>query len=141
MKTIIISIFLLFSISLYGQTCDAFYVPTDKTLLVTYQNLSPFGFYFGGLVKTTSSQTFIYSTPTSIINRIGFTLNYRNKVSLMAGVNSKKLTYNTQLLPDFWVRFNPLRTILKVQKGPDFSFAVGYSEKVNLGVGISLNFW
>jgi len=141
MKTIITTIFLLITSNTYAQTCDVLYIPQQKSMLVTYQNLSPFGFYLGGYLKTTSSEPFIYTTPTTIINRLGLTLNYRNKISLIAGVNAKKLTYNTQISPDFWIRINPLRTILKVEKGPDFSVAIGYSDKVNLGVGISLNFW
>ena len=124
-----------------AQTTDVLYVPSQKTILVTYNNYSPIGFYFGGYIVSSISDTYIYTTPLSVLNRAGINLNYENKLSLMVGVFTTKNESSLNLNHDIWVKINPLRTIFKVKKGPDFSFAINYSDKIRYGLGLSLNFW
>ena len=86
MKTIFLILILFISISVHSQTTDILYVPSQKSLLLTYTNNSALGFYIGGYYKTSFPQPYIYTTPVSIINRGGVNITYKNRLSLMGGV-------------------------------------------------------
>lgn len=141
MKTIIISIFLFLTIKGFSQTTDVLYVPSQKSLIVTYNNYSSIGFYVGGYVVTQVSNSYIYTTPLSILNRAGLNLTYKNRFSLMGGASIKNTQDSIHLKPDIWVKINPMRIIFKTEKGFDFSLGLNYSDKLRYGVGLSLNFW
>ncbi len=141
MKTIFFIIFILtFQIS-YSQTSDLLYVPEDKSLIVTYNNNSGVGFYVGGSFITYFSQQFVYTRPVAIINRLGLNLTYKNKTSVLLGASINKNFDLLDLQPEMWLKINPLRIILKTPKGFDLSFAVGYSQDIKYGLGMSINYW
>ena len=119
MKTIFFTLFLFISISVHSQTTDILYVPSQKSLLLTYTNNSALGFYIGGYYKTSFPQPYIYTTPVSIINRGGVNITYKNRLSLMGGVFIKNYQDSIHLSPDIWIKINPLKSILKTNKGFD----------------------
>jgi len=138
MKTTIISIFLVLSMNCFSQTTDLLYIPKQKSLILTYSNYSPIGFYIGGYFITNFPQPYIYTTPISIINRAGINLNFNNKVSLMGGFFIESYSDSLSLKPDVWIKINPLRTILKTDRGFDFSLGVNYMKGFRYAVGLSI---
>ena len=142
MKTIITSIFLLFCFSLKSQTSDILYIPSQKSLLVTYNNYhSPLGFYAGGYYRTTFPQPYIYTTPVSFINRIGINVNvYKNSIGVMGGTYVQTFRDSLSFKPDIWIKVNPLRFLLKTNRGFDFSIGLNYMEEFRMGIGLSIPF-
>jgi len=141
MKTIIISIFLLFvGVSVKGQTTDIMYVPTQKSLVATYNsNYTPIGFYVGGYFTSTFPQPFVYTTPLSILNRVGLSFS-NGQVGLMTGMFVKSYVDSLLINPDFWLKVHPLRIITKTKTGFDFTVGLNYSEEFRIGVGLSIPF-
>jgi len=143
MKTIIISIFLLFTgLSVKSQTTDLMYVPDQKSLVATYNsNYTPIGFYVGGYYKTSFPHPYVYTTPVSFINRMGLNVNvYKNSIALMGGAYVQSFRDRLDFKPDIWIKVNPLRFLLKTNRGFDFSVGVNYMEEFRLGVGLSIPF-
>jgi len=138
MKTILISILLIFSSQIFCQSTDILYVPSQKSLIATYKGYSPLGFYVGGYFKTTFPQPYIYTTPLTIINRVGVNLNADNKLSLMGGFFIESFVDSLSVKPDIWVKVNPLRCILKTERGFDFSVAINYMKDFRYAVGLSI---
>ena len=68
MKTTLTIIFLLLSITVNAQQVDALYVPSQKSLVASY-NYKQIGLYIGGYYATTFPYPYIYTTPLTIINR------------------------------------------------------------------------
>ncbi len=141
MKTIIISIFLLFvGVSVKGQTTDIMYVPTQKSLVATYNsNYTPIGFYVGGCFTSSYPQPFVYTTPLSILNRVGLSFS-NGQVGLMTGMFVKSYVDSLSINPDFWLKVHPLRIITKTKTGFDFTVGLNYSEEFRIGVGLSIPF-
>ena len=142
MKTTLIFILLFFVTSTYSQTNDVLYVPSQKTLVFTYNsNFQPLGFYVGGYYKTTFPYPYVYTTPVSFINRLGVNVNvYGNSVSLMGGVFVENFRDSLNFKPDIWIRINPLRTLLKTKQGFDFSIGINYMDEFRYAVGLSIPF-
>ena len=141
MKTITTSIFFIFMVtSIKSQTTDLMYVPEQKSLVVTYNsNYSPIGFYIGGYYTSYFPQPYIYTTPLSIMNRIGFSFS-NGQVGLMVGAQVKSYVDSLALGPDIWFKVHPLRLLLKTKREPDFTVGINYGDKVRYGVGLSIPF-
>lgn len=138
MKTTLTSIFILICFFGKSQNSDVMYVPDQKTLVVSYNNLSPIGFYAGGYFRTSFPYPYIYTTPLSIINRVGLNIiNERSTFSVMGGAFLESFQDSLGLKPDIWVKIYPLRMITKA-KGFDFVFGVNYMDGFRYGVGISI---
>ena len=138
MKTTITTILLFICLFGKSQTSDIMYVTGQQTLVVTYNsNYSPIGFYVGGYLMTTFPQPFIYTTPVSIINRLGMSIT-NHKVSVMGGAFIKNYINNLSLTPDVWVKIYPLRIITNTTKGVDFTLGVNYMDGIRYGVGVSI---
>jgi len=140
MKTTI-TFFLLFLCSVAkSQVTDILWVPDQKSLVVSQRpDYSIVGWYIGGYYTTTFPAPFIYTTPFSIINRIG--LNYvgpDNKVSVMLGTYIASKDNYLGFKPDVWVKVYPLRILLNNDKGFDFSVGMNYMDGVRGAVGISI---
>jgi hypothetical protein len=140
MKTTITSIFLLFLFTVKGQNCDVFVMPTQNTLVVSYNNSTPIGFYFGGFYNFNA---FVPRYPqtsfVSRINRVGINLiDSKSTFSIMGGAFIETLPDTVIIKPDFWFKIYPLRTILNKPKGMDLVFAFNYNGKTNYGVGLSI---
>ena len=140
MKTIFISIFILLAVKCFSQICDILYVPNQKSLVATYKGRTPLGFYMGGYFRSSFPQPYIYTTPITFINRLGVNFNYQNKVSLMGGFFVENFVDSLSLKPDIWIKVNPLRTLLKTDKGFDFSVGVNYMKGFRYAVGLSIPF-
>lgn len=141
MKTIYISIFLLFVVTtVKSQSSDLMYVPDQKSLVASYNNTyTPIGFYLGGYFTTSLPQPYIYTTPLSIINRIGLSFS-TGQISVMGGAFVKSYVDSLAMKPDIWIKIYPLRILTKTKKGFDFTFGVNYMDKFRYGVGLSIPF-
>jgi hypothetical protein len=139
MKTIIISIFLLsMGLSVKSQTTDLMYVPDQKSLVATYNsNYSPIGFYVGGYFTTSFPQPYIYTTPMSIMNRIGLSFS-NGQVGVMLGANLKSYVDSLSMSPDIWFKVYPLRLITKTKRGFDFTVGINCGDKLSYGIGLSI---
>jgi hypothetical protein len=141
MKTTITLFLILVCSVLYGQTSDVMYVPNDKSIVATYyNNYTGLGFYMGGYITTSFPHPYIYTTPQSRVNRVGVGFTCNNKVSVMGGVFLENFIEDKELQPDVWVKIYPLRIILDVKEGPDFTLGVNYMNGINYGVGLSIPF-
>jgi hypothetical protein len=141
MKTIIISIFLLFTgLSVKSQTTDLMYVPDQKSLVATYNsNYTPIGFYVGGYYTSYFPQPYIYTTPLSIMNRVGLSFS-NGQVGLMTGMYVKSYVDSLSINPDFWLKVHPLRLLTKTKRGFDFTVGLNYTNEFRYGVGLSIPF-
>jgi hypothetical protein len=138
MKTTLTFILFFICSLVNGQTSDVMYVPNDKSAVVTYNNnYNGLGFYVGGYITTSFPQPYIYTTPQSRMNRAGISLT-NHKVSVMGGVFLENYLDEVKFKPDVWVKIYPLRIILDVKDGPDFTLGVNYMNGINYGVGLSI---
>ena len=142
MKTILLIILLSFSTKIYSQTSDILFVPDQNTLVATYNNnVSTIGFYLGAYYLTSFPQPYIYTTPFSILNRAGISINNpNNAVSLMGGVFIENYVDSISLKPDLWLKINPIRLVSGKRNTIDFSLGVNYMEGFRYAVGISIPF-
>lgn len=141
MKTRITALFLIIAIIAKAQTTDILYVPSQNSLVATYSNkYVPLGFYLGGYYKTYFPQPYIYTTPLTIVNRLGVNVNFNNKVSIMGGGFVESYVDSISFKPDLWIKINPLRILLKTNRGVDFSVGVNYMKDFRYAVGLSIPF-
>lgn len=139
MKTTIISIFLFLSFYCSAQINDIMYIPDQKSLVVSYNNHSPIGFYGGGYLMTSFPYPYIYTTPISVINRLGINLiNPKSTLSIMGGFFIENFQDSLSVKPDLWLKVYPFRTILNVSKGPDFVVGLNYMNGFRYAVGLSI---
>jgi hypothetical protein len=140
MKTIIISLFLILSVSAKSQSTDVMWVPDQNTLVASYNSYSQIGWYLGGYYTTSFPAPFIYTTPASIINRGGLSFtNRKNTYSIMGGMFVKSVSVTQiEYTPDVWFKIYPLRTLLKTSRGPDFAVGINYTDEIRVGIGLSI---
>lgn len=91
---------------------------------------------------TTLPQPYIYTTPISIMNRVGLTyVNKDNTYSIMGGAFLESYYDHVDMIPDVWLKIYPIRMITKDKKSLDFSLGVNYSNGFRYGVGLSIPYW
>lgn len=139
MKTILTTFFLLTCSLLHSQSSDIMYVPSQKSLVASYQSHNRIGFYVGGYLRTTLPHPYIYTTPLSIINRVGVNLG-TGKYNFMVGGFIENYVDSLKIKPDLWFKIYPLRIITKTNEGFDLIFAVNYMNEFRYGVGITIPF-
>jgi len=138
MKKTLITILLLFSVIVKAQQVDVLYISNQKSLVGSY-NYKQIGLYFGGYYTTSFPQPYIYTTPYTMLNRVGLTyLNKKNTISIMGGAFIKNYQFEPELVPDLWFGIHPIRMLTKHKNELDFSFAINYSEGFRYGVGLSI---
>jgi hypothetical protein len=138
MKKITFIVLLLLTLSVRAQQTDILYVPSQNSLVISY-NFKQVGVYFGGYSMTTLPQPYIYTTPISIMNRVGLTyLNKNNTYGIMCGTFIQSYPDKINLTPDVWVKIYPIRMITKNKKSLDFSLGVNYSNGFRYGIGLSI---
>jgi len=138
MKTLLTTILLLFSLTVKAQQVDALYIPSQKSLVASY-NYKQIGCYIGGYYVTTFPHPYIYTTPLTIVNRAGLTyVNKNNTFSIMGGAYIKSYFDEVELTPDIWVKVYPIRMITKDKTSLDFALGVNYMDGFRFGVGVSI---
>ena len=138
MRTLITTILLLFSVIVKGQQTDILYVEDQKSLVISY-NYKQLGLYFGGYYTTSFPQPYTYTTPYTILNRIGLSYaNKKNTIFVMGGGFIKNYLVEPEMISDVWFGIHPIRMLTKNKKGLDFSFAINYSEGFRYGAGLSI---
>lgn len=138
MKTLLTTILLLLSLTVKAQQVDALYIPSQKSLVASY-NYKQIGCYIGGYYVTTFPHPYIYTTPLTIVNRVGLTyVNKNNTFSVMGGAYIKSYFDEVELTPDIWVKVYPIRMITKDKTSLDFALGVNYMDGFRFGVGVSI---
>jgi len=138
MKTLLTTILLLLSLTVKAQQVDALYIPSQKSLVASY-NYKQIGCYIGGYYVTTFPHPYIYTTPLTIVNRAGLTyVNKNNTFSVMGGAYIKSYFDEVELTPDIWVKVYPIRMITKDKTSLDFALGVNYMDGFRFGVGVSI---
>jgi len=138
MKTLLTTILLLLSLTVKAQQVDALYIPSQKSLVASY-NYKQIGCYIGGYYVTTFPHPYIYTTPLTIVNRAGLTyVNKNNTFSIMGGVYIKSYFDEVELTPDIWVKVYPIRMITKDKTSLDFALGINYMDGFRFGVGVSI---
>ena len=138
MKTLLTTILLLLSVIVKAQQSDILYIPSQKSLVASY-NYKQIGCYIGGYYVTTFPHPYIYTTPLTIVNRAGLTyVNKNNTFSIMGGAYIKSYFDEVELTPDIWVKVYPIRMITKDKTSLDFALGVNYMDGFRFGVGVSI---
>ena len=138
MKKTLITILLLFSVIVKAQQVDVLYISNQKSLVGSY-NYKQIGVYVGGYYVTSFPQPYIYTTPLSIMNRVGLTyVNKENTFSVMGGVYLESYFDHVDMTPDIWVKFYPIRMCTKDKPEYDFVIGLNYMNGFNIGIGISI---
>ena len=138
MKKSITIILLFVSVIVRAQQSDILYVPSQKSLVASY-NYKQIGCYIGGYYVTTFPHPYIYTTPLTIVNRAGLTyVNKNNTFSIMGGAYIKSYFDEVELTPDIWVKVYPIRMITKDKTSLDFALGVNYMDGFRFGVGVSI---
>jgi len=138
MKILLTTILLLLSLTVKAQQVDALYIPSQKSLVASY-NYKQIGCYIGGYYVTTFPHPYIYTTPLTIVNRAGLTyVNKNNTFSIMGGAYIKSYFDEVELTPDIWVKVYPIRMITKDKTSLDFALGVNYMDGFRFGVGVSI---
>ena len=138
MKSFLTTILLLLSVMAKAQQTDILYLPTQKSLVASY-NYKQIGLYVGGYYVTTYPQPYIYTTPLSIMNRVGLTyVNKNNTFSIMGGAYLKTYFDHVDMTPDVWVKIYPIRMLTGDKSSIDFAVGVNYMEGFSLGIGLSI---
>jgi hypothetical protein len=138
MKTLLTTILLLLSLTVKAQQVDALYIPSQKSLVASY-NYKQIGCYIGGYYVTTFPHPYIYTTPLTIVNRAGLTyVNKNNTFSIMGGAYIKSYFDEVELTPDIWVKIYPIRMITKDKTSLDFALGINYMDGFRFGVGVSI---
>ena len=138
MKTLLTTILLLLSLTVKAQQVDALYIPSQKSLVASY-NYKQIGCYIGGYYVTTFPHPYIYTTPLTIVNRAGLTyVNKNNTFSIMGGAYIKSYFDEIELTPDIWVKVYPIRMITKDKTSLDFALGINYMDGFRFGVGVSI---
>lgn len=136
-KLFILTSIILTSIISKAQQCDVLYVPNQNSLVGSY-NFRQIGVYVGGYYVTTLPQPYIYTTPLSIMNRVGLTyVNKSNTFSIMGGAYLKNYYDHVDMTPDVWLKIYPIRMISGNKNSIDFSVGVNYMNGFRLGIGLS----
>ena len=138
MKTLLTTILLLLSVMVKAQQSDILYISSQKSLVASY-NYKQIGVYVGGYFVTTFPQPYIYTTPLSIVNRVGLTyVNKNNTFSIMGGAYLKTYFDHVDMTPDVWVKIYPIRMLSKDKTSLDFAIGVNYMNGFRLGIGLSI---
>ena len=138
MKSFLTTILLLLSVMAKAQQTDILYLPTQKSLVASY-NYKQIGLYVGGYYVTTYPQPYIYTTPLSIMNRVGLTyVNKNNTFSIMGGAYLKTYFDHVDMTPDVWFKIYPIRMLTGDKSSIDFAVGVNYMEGFSLGIGLSI---
>ena len=141
MKTIFLFIFLFVSTLCYSQSSDIIYIPSEKTIVASFNfNYNKFGVYAGGYLTSTFPAPYIYTTPMSQINRLGLSFG-NGKINFMGGGYIESFIGDSiKLQPDIWVKIYPLRIVTNTSEGFDFIFALNYMKEFRYGFGITIPF-
>ena len=138
MKTLLTTILLFLSVIVKAQQVDALYIPSQKSLVASY-NYKQIGLYVGGYYVTTFPHPYIYTTPLTIVNRAGLTyVNKNNTFSIMGGAYIKSYFDEVELTPDIWVKVYPIRMITKDKTSLDFALGINYMDGFRFGIGVSI---
>lgn len=142
MKTIFVTLILLFSLSVKSQITDIIYIPQEKSFVTSLKyNYTPIGLYAGGYITKEFPSPYYYTVPLSIFNRFGINLQgSKNRWAIMIGGKINNYSDKVIVRPDYWFKFYPLKTILNNPNGLDFVFAMNYDDNFSYGVGLSIQF-
>lgn len=140
MKTIVTLIFLIFSTTVKSQTTDVLYLPSQKSLVASYNNnYNGLGYYIGGRLFTTIPQPLIYTTPLATFNRVGLSFSTK-EFSVMGGTYFEFFQdEESEFYPDIWLKIYPVRSFLNKDSRVDISLALNYSYQINYAIGISIS--
>jgi hypothetical protein len=140
MKRVSTILMVLFTLSMNSQTSDILYIP-EQNSLVSSINYKQVGMYVGSYYTTSFPQPYTYTTPLSIMNRIGLTyVSKGNTYSIMGGMFIENRLISFNLTPDVWLKIHPIRFFVRDTKIMDFSLGLNYSNGFRYGVGLSIPF-
>lgn len=124
-----------------SQSSDIIYLPTEKSLVASYNfNYTHAGIYIGGGFMTSFPTPYVYTTPSFRINRVGISLG-GPKINFMGGVNLQSHKMDSlKVRPDLWVKVYPLRIITNTKEGFDFILAGNYMNGWRYGLGVTIPF-
>jgi len=140
MKTTFVILFLFLFHNGKSQSSDLLFVPQQNSIVVTFNPNNIIGLYGGGFFTTSFPQPYTYTTPFTIINRLGLSVG-NNKLAIMGGIYSQNPLYDLQFKPDVWLKINPIRFLTRKNTIFDLSLGMNYSDDIRWGIGLSIMRW
>ena len=145
MKQTILLLLLLVGIKGYSQSSTVGFIPATETVVLCTDNInltteySPFGLYTMWEVSQVLSQSdYRYGIPNTMGVNVAL---FQNSINFGGGGTVLWLPGDDyDIIPNFLVRFHPLKMLSQNNRMTDISLMMNISQEINFGVGLSFRY-
>jgi hypothetical protein len=145
MKQTIVTLLLLLSIKVYSQSSTIGFIPATETVVLCTDNInltteySPFGLYTMWEASQILNQSdYRYGIPNTLGVNVAL---FQNSVNLGGGGTILWGTGSDyEVIPNFLVRFHPLKMLTQNNRMTDVSLMMNISQEINFGIGLSFKY-
>ena len=145
MKQTILLLLLLVGIKGYSQTSTVGFIPATETVVLCTDNInltteySPFGLYTMWEVSQVLSQSdYRYGIPNTMGVNVAL---FQNSINFGGGGTILWLPGDDyDIIPNFLVRFHPLKMLSQNNRMTDISLMMNISQEINFGIGLSFRY-
>ena len=136
-------LFLLSFFRLYSQSSSVAYIPAEKCILASTDEMYGYGGFYVGTNLKQEYQT-VFTEPYPFVNRFGVNMAlFKNGINIGAGAKilTDSISGDKSLIPHAVVVLHPIKLISRDNRALDFSLLLEFSNTVNFGFGVSIPFW
>jgi len=145
MKQTILLLLLLVGIKGYSQSSTVGFIPATETVVLCTDNInltteySPFGLYTMWEVSQVLSQSdYRYGIPNTMGVNVAL---FQNSINFGGGGTILWLPGDDyDIIPNFLVRFHPLKMLSQNNRMTDISLMMNISQEINFGIGLSFRY-
>lgn len=145
MKQTILLLLLLVGIKGYSQSSTVGFIPATETVVLCTDNInltteySPFGLYTMWEVSQVLSQSdYRYGIPNTMGVNVAL---FQNSINFGGGGTVLWLPGDDyDIIPNFLVRFHPLKMLSQNNRMTDISLMMNISQEINFGIGLSFRY-
>ena len=145
MKRTILLLLLLVGIKGYSQSSTVGFIPATETVVLCTDNInltteySPFGLYTMWEVSQVLSQSdYRYGIPNTMGVNVAL---FQNSINFGGGGTILWLPGDDyDIIPNFLVRFHPLKMLSQNNRMTDISLMMNISQEINFGIGLSFRY-
>lgn len=145
MKQTILLLLLLVGIKGYSQSSTVGFIPATETVVLCTDNInltteySPFGLYTMWEASQVLSQSdYRYGIPNTIGVNVAL---FQNSINFGGGGTVLWLPGDDyDIIPNFLVRFHPLKMLSQNNRMTDISLMMNISQEINFGIGLSFRY-
>ena len=145
MKQTILLLLLLVGIKGYSQSSTIGFIPETQSIVLCTDNInltteySPFGLYTIWEVSQVLSQSdYRYGIPNTMGVNVAL---FQNSINVGGGGTILWLPGDDyDIIPNFLVRFHPLKMLSQNNRMTDISLMMNISQEINFGIGLSFRY-